>query len=113
MKGLIIKPCWADLILEGRKTLEVRGNNTKIRGTIAIIKSGTKQVWGTVNLTDSVLLTEDNFELWKDKHWLKISYMELLNMYPKPYVWCLNNVKKFAKPVPYSHKKGCVIWVNI
>jgi hypothetical protein len=40
MKGLIVKSPWIELILEGKKTWEIRGSNTKIRGPIALIKSG-------------------------------------------------------------------------
>ncbi len=42
-KGLIIKEIWAKAILRGKKELEIRGSNTKIRGTIGIIASGTKK----------------------------------------------------------------------
>lgn len=31
MKALIIKQPWIDLILEGKKTIEVRGSKTNIR----------------------------------------------------------------------------------
>ena len=51
MKGLIIKSKWADLILNRDKTIELRSSNTNIRGTIGIIKSGSKKVYGTVDIT--------------------------------------------------------------
>ncbi len=62
MKGLIIKPKWADLILSGDKTIEIRGSRTKIRGEIGIIKSGSKKVFGTVELMDCVELDEKLFD---------------------------------------------------
>lgn len=114
MKGLIIKPKWADLILDGYKTIEVRGSKTTIRGTIGIIKSGTKQVYGTANLFHCVELGEWEFNnVWKPRHQLNITYEELLKIYPKPYAWCLKDIKKLDEPKTYEHKKGCVIWVNI
>jgi hypothetical protein len=112
-KGLIIKPKWVDLILSGEKTIEVRGSKTNIRGEISIIKSGSKQIYGTVELFHCVELNKRNFEIWKDRHKLEISYDELLKIYPKPYAWCFTNIRKFGLPIEYEHKQGCVIWVNI
>jgi len=113
MKGLIIKPKWAELILNSEKTVEVRGSKTNIRDTIGIIKSGSKQVFGTVFLYHCFKLDKHNFELMRDAHSLKISYEELLEIYPNPYGWCFEDVKKFDDPVSYDHKQGCVVWVNI
>lgn len=112
IKGLIIKPKWADLILNGNKTMEIRSKNTNIRGTIGIIKSGTKKIWGTVQLFNCMELNRKNFEKYKNQHKLEISYDELLKIYSKPYIWCLRNVKIFKNPLPYEHKRGCVVWVN-
>ena len=113
MKGLIIKPKWAELILNGEKTIEVRGSKTNIRGNIGIIESGSKNVFGTAELFHCVELDKYNFELWKDRHKLNIKFYELLKIYPKPYAWCLTNIKKFNDPVSYEHNQGCVIWVNL
>lgn len=114
MKGLIIKPYWADLILNGQKTIEVRGSNTKIRGTIGIIKSKSKKIYGTVELFHCVELTKELFEnIWKDRHCIDMSWEQLIQIYPKPYAWCLKDVNIFKEPISYEHKKGCVIWVNL
>lgn len=113
MKGLIIKPCWADLILSGEKTVEIRGSNTKIRGTIGIIKSKSGSVFGTVDLYDSVFLTKELYEELRGSHRVGNSYEELLKIYPKPYGWCFKNTVKYDKPLKYNHKRGCVIWVNL
>lgn len=78
MKGLILKPHWADLILSGEKTIEIRGNNTKIRGTIGIIKSKSGSVFGTVDLYDSIFLTKELYEGLLEIHKVGISYEELL-----------------------------------
>jgi len=40
MNGLIIKPKWADLILSGKKTWEIRGS----------------QIFGTVDLVDCIVI---------------------------------------------------------
>ena len=114
MKGLIIKPYWADLILSGEKVIEVRGSSTSVRGEIGIIKSKSKAVFGTVDLYDCMPIGKEEFEgLLRHYHKINMSYDELLKIYPKPYAWFLRNVKIFEKPIPYEHKRGCVIWVNL
>ncbi len=39
-RGLLIKSPWVEDILQGRKTWEIRGLITHIRGKIALIRSG-------------------------------------------------------------------------
>lgn len=113
MKGLIIKPNWAELILNGSKDIEIRGSNTNIRGNIGIIESGTKKVYGEVVLYDCKKINKYDFENLQNRHKLNMSYEDLLNIYPNPHGWFLNNVIKYKEPKKYTHKKGCVIWVNI
>lgn len=113
MKGLIIKPYWADLILSGIKTIEIRGSNTNIRGEIGIIKSKTGCVFGSADLYDSKFLSREDFEELRCFHRVDITYDELLNIYPKPHGWFLRNVNQYGEPLKYNHKRGCVIWVNI
>lgn len=74
MKGLIVKPEWAELILSGQKTLELRGSPTKIRGKIGIIKSKTGKVYGTAEIIDSVPLSEEAFYQTVDQHQVTCSY---------------------------------------
>lgn len=112
MKGLIVKSKWADLILNGYKAMELRGSNTRIRGTIGIIKSGSKMVYGTVDLIDCVSIrTEQEYIKYTDKH--KVTYNFKNIPYKNLYGWVFENFKKYDKPIPYKHKQGCVVWVNI
>ncbi|BBI32461.1 ASCH domain-containing protein [Cohnella abietis] len=110
MKGLIIKPNWADLILSGKKTWEIRGSNTKIRGTIALIKSGTGMIFGTAVLTKSFHVTQTALDQGFRNHRIPET-VEIT--YEKPHVWELTAVKRFEEPIPYTHPKGAVIWVNL
>lgn len=73
MKGLIIQSPWIDFILNGEKVWEIRGNNTNIRGKIYLIKSGTKKIYGTVDLIDTKLLTYEDFIKNEDKHCIPIA----------------------------------------
>ena len=58
MDGLIIKPKWGELILNGLKSWEIRGSNTSHRGRHYLIESGTNKVYGEFDLVDSQPLTE-------------------------------------------------------
>jgi len=110
MKGLIIKPKWADLILSGKKTWEIRGSNTSTRGEIALIKSGTGMIFGTAVLTNSFQVTPEAFEQGRRNHRIPDS---IQITYSKPHVWEMSAPKIFDKPIPYNHPQGAVIWVNL
>lgn len=109
MNGLIIKEPWIDLIFEGEKTWEIRGTNTLIRGTIALIKSGTGCVFGTAELTSTKRLTINEFCASENKHRIK----NLALPYSKTYAWILENPLRFEDPIPYNQPMGAVIWVKL
>lgn len=111
MKGLIIKPHWADLILSGKKTWEIRGSRTHLRGRIAIIKSGTGKVYGTVELTDCIPCSIGRFKTYKDKHCIEDSNVAF--RYNQAWAWVVKNPIIYPEPIPYKHPQGAVIWVNL
>lgn len=51
IRGLILKSPWIDLILDGRKTWEIRGSNTLVRGHIALIKCAVKPLALALSIT--------------------------------------------------------------
>lgn len=110
VKGLIIKDPWITKILNGEKVWEIRGSNTKIRGTISLIKSGTGMIYGTVNIVDSMEII--SIGMWDrniNNHCVEILPKE----YKRCYAWVLENPMKYVKAIPYKHKPGCVIWINL
>ena len=111
MKGLIVKDPWATKILTGEKTIEIRGSNTNQRGKIGIIKSRTKRVFGTVEVVDSIRLTEEDFNALRDKHKVDCKYSEL--PYKNVYGWVLENPVIYNEPQEVNVSKGCIIWVNV
>ncbi len=69
MKGLPIKDPWVSLILSGKKTWEIRGKSTDIRGNIALIQSGTKSIVGIAKLVRVIgPLGLVDFKESQDKH---------------------------------------------
>ena len=113
MKGLIIKEAWIDLILDGRKTWEIRGRQTNKREKIGIIQSGTGTVIGTVDLVDCIALYNGMYYEGWDKHYYGPKALSHLLPYKKTYAWVFANAVRFDKPEPYVHPKGAIIWVDL
>jgi len=99
------------MILDGTKTIEVRGSNTKIRETIAIIISGSKKVYGTVDLYDSKKLSLEKY----NENRIKIGHSEKIDKlyYKNTHGWYMKNPKRFDEPIEYKHPMGAVIWVDL
>jgi hypothetical protein len=112
MKGLIIKSPWIELILEGKKTWEIRGSNTKTRGRIALIMSGSGKVLGEINIIDSKELTLKDYREGREFHCVESETCHQLP-YKKTYAWVLDAPEIYQNPVPYKHPMGAVIWVKL
>lgn len=112
--GLIIKSPWIEKILCGHKTWEVRGFRTKIRGKIALIKSGSGLIFGTCDIVNVIgPLTFDVFIDSYGKHLINTSICNDSLPYLKTYAWELSNVYKFVHPITYIHPRGAIIWVKL
>lgn len=113
MDGLVIKKKWIDLILSRKKTLEIRGNNTrKIGETVYILESGSHKVRGTCKIVGSKLITCQNWDNLKGKACLDISMTKLNRKYHTAYAWKLTEVELIKTTWYYNHPKGAVIWVK-
>lgn len=114
IKGLFIKEPWISLILEGKKVWEIRGSNSKIRGRIALIASGTGEVKGYIDIVDSIELDRTKFECNSSKHLVDLNkYSNGQMPYKKTFAWVFANPKKLSKGIKFNPKKGCVIWINL
>ena len=112
MKGLIVKQPWIDGILDGRKVWEIRGSRTTIRGRIALIRSGSGWVVGTVDLIDCLALTPDDYHHAEALHRIPQTVDRPLP-YARIFAWVFADPQRFDNPIPYSHPPGAVIWVNL
>jgi len=115
MKGLISKSPHIENILSGKKTWEIRGSNTKIRGEIALIKSGSGTVVGSCHLVDVIgPIGVDDLVRNIDKHCVPLeNFAAVFGGYKKIYVWVLNKASRLQEPINYEHPLGAVIWVNL
>lgn len=111
-RALIIKKRWLDLILEGKKTWEIRGSDTKIRGKIGLIESGSGLIVGECELIESKRLTKEMKYGGFENHRLDLQDLSYIE-YKTPWAWVLSGAKKYKQPVPYNHPQGAVIWVKI
>jgi len=111
-KALIVRAPYAGWIVDGKKTWELRGRSTNIRGTIAIIEGGTGTVIGTCELSDVVgpLALAD---LKANARKLNSSGPRALPYGEHTHAWVLRGAKRLRKPVPYRHPPGAVIWVAL
>ena len=125
-RALIIKRKWAELILSGEKTWEVRGEPTTKRERIAIAQAGSKQLVGEVTLAECFLIGEQpspgvwvstgspSQYIWAPDNANKhcIADQSSVN-YKKAYAWVMEDARKYPAPRPYTHKPGCMKWVKL
>jgi len=108
-KGLIIRRKWLDKILNNGKHWEMRATQTNQRGIIKLIEAGSGHIVGECMISGSHKVSESLAEQSFECH--QVEDLSLLKKWC--YAWRLCNVKRYDKPIPYTHPKGAVIWVNL
>lgn len=113
LKGLIIRQPWIEMILAGTKTWEMRSERTALRGPVALIEKGTGLVVGTATLTDSLpALKPEDMGASRANHRIPAEMSgEVGFKWFTP--WVLAEVRRLTRPVPYVHRSGAVIWVEL
>lgn len=109
-KVLILKDHWLYEILTGNKTLEIRGRNTKVRGYIGLMASGTNEIAGIVKIDNTMKIDSRSFSRLRKFHHIK--YFNDVK-YEKIWGWMLSGAKLLDNPVKIDRKKGQVVWVNV
>lgn len=114
LRGLVIRQPFVEWILGGKKTWEIRGTATAVRGHIALISKGTGTVVGTCNVT-AVRGPLKLAELKANAKRLNATADELTSLYygRHTYAWVLADVRRLRTPIKYSHPSGAVIWVKL
>jgi hypothetical protein len=98
------------LILGGLKPWEIRASDTKVRGQICLIESGSGEIKGTVNLVDVKNLTQWDLLEYHEKH--RVYDLDEVP-YCQPRAWVFADAYRLPNPIPYKHPQGAVIWVNL
>jgi hypothetical protein len=112
MRGLIIRSEPINEILAGKKTWEIRGSRTHIRGPIGLIEKGTGTVVGLCELVECIgplSLAEMRRNI--NKHRIPAARLRSRNEHYKTiYAWVLKNAQRLGTPIRYRHKSGVIIW---
>jgi hypothetical protein len=113
LRALLIRRPWIDMILDGKKTWEIRGSQTSVRGRIGLIASRSGTVVGLCDLVDCVgPLTVNQFRRNANRAGMKPSEATV-GYYRQTYAWVLKNARRLERPVPYKHPPGAIIWVKV
>lgn len=113
-KGLLLREPWASALVEGRKTMELRGAKTAHRGRTAIIRAGTGLVIGEASLVDvRGPFTRSDLAVSMDEHRVRVDWDTADIPYRKTYGWIFAAAVAYEVPTPYRHPAGAVIWVNL
>lgn len=103
-RALTVKQPYADLIAEGKKTIEVRSKNTSCRGMVLITSSASPKVEGRSGVTicvADIAGTEKITANFPDKE--KTCIPDEVKIYG--YAWYLKNIRK-VNPVPVKGQLG-------
>lgn len=113
-KGLIIDEPWIGMILRGEKVWEMRTQHVRIRGPVALIRKGSGCIVGVADLVDSKG-PFDNKEMLDNihNHCIGADLITSGQVAKWKYAWVLENAKPLPEEVPYRHKSGSVIWVDL
>lgn len=109
---LLIKQPWIGLILDGRKSLEIRSQACNKRERIYLAESGGGGiVLGSVELVRCLgPLRRDEWTSRATEHCVagdKLPYGCFT------YAWEMRKPIRFSTPVPYHHKQGVVVWAKV
>jgi hypothetical protein len=118
MKALSLRQPWADWVIQGKKTLELRSWTVNYRGPLAIHASQivneeacrahgirpeqltTGAIIGVVELVGIELLDDTGFAKRKNEHLAEGLFK------PPLYAWRLTNAKILPSPIPYHGRMG-------
>jgi hypothetical protein len=125
-RGIPVREPWISLLLgrdvpaefqradarcldRARKTLEIRGKNTTLRGPVALIASGTGTVLAVADLVDVLgPLDVTAYHALREQHLVRDTSVL---PYRTTYGYVMRSVRVLRCPIPYRHKSGAVSWV--
>lgn len=113
-RGLIVMPHYADLIVRGLKTWEMRTTGSSIQEPVAIIASGTKTIVGIAAMDGSLPpLTRAAMSANEIKH--RIAPSDQKSAFDGGWIhpWVMRAALKLATPLAFPQKNGAVIWTRL
>lgn len=107
--GLVIDEPWISKILAGEKVWEMRSAATRKRGRIALVKKGSGTLVGLATIKD-VLGPFDEAQIGETFEFHKVPTHAIGKW---RHAWVLEDVVTLTRPIPYVHRPGAVIFVNL
>jgi len=106
-----VREPYASLIVDGKKTWEIRKSPTRVRGPIGIISRG--RLIGEVELVDVLgPFSVEALKAHEDKHRAS-GFLESYAQGRPLWAWVLKNPRRYEKPLPIPPKKGRMRWVDL
>lgn len=121
-RGLMIRDPYISEILLRRKSWEIRGFSTNIRGRIGLIKSKSGHVYGEAQIVevkgplsfDELVITPEigPSDMREIQETQRLPYLSS-NEESKTFAWILEGAIAYKNPVPYKHPAGAVTFVDL
>lgn len=115
-KLLTILPPYATMVVEGKKTGELRSEDCKYRGQFFVAESGSGKVIGAATLSDTKQMVKANLKDSFAQHQVGDDFLkDYCAKHEEVWMWVLTNPVKFKEPVPYTHNQGAVkfMWLFV
>ncbi|ALL13188.1 hypothetical protein [Caulobacter henricii] len=122
-RGLMIREPWISQILMKRKLWELRGTATKIRGRLALIRSGSGLILGECKLDDCLgpigfeTLIETGalsaIEREEIEHGGRAPYVKADGVTSKTFAWVVSSPILYPRPIAYNHPSGAITFVDL
>ena len=106
---LVVKDPWITMLVEGTKTMEIRGFRCKKQKgeRVHFSKSGTGTIIGSARFVESVYFeSEEEMRAEEGKHCVPSTSKV---PYKKIHGWVFADAKKMH-PIKYNVKRGSVVW---
>ena len=102
------------MILNGRKTWEIRSMRTDKRERVSLSPSGTALLLGDVEIVGCIDLDAAKFDANVDKHCVPPhSREEVVGQYKKIVAWELARPRRYFTPIIYTREQGQVKWIDL
>lgn len=114
MKALVVDEPWIGLILQGKKTWEMRSRRTHHRGMAALIRKGSGRVVGITHVIGCHgPLSADVLATNAARHRVPAEVFRSGSSVAWNIAWELDRSAALPFPVPYAHPLGAVVWVDL
>ena len=107
---LVVQAPWIDMILDGEKTLEVRGTACRksVGERVYLSRSGSGTVMGSVVFLGSTPLSNET--MWnaaRSEHHVQDAYPSYGDA---THGWRFGSPERFSPHVPYRVRPGAIVW---